>query len=133
MSAADRDAEVEALRAALKPFAEFAERYDDPQGGSSFLGDDLTQLDLNLVDFRRARAALATPSTAVVRDVRAVLPRLTEAMMRAACKAHYGEDNIDGISMTSRGIDYNFRQAFQRMWRGIRAELARHPEQEVKQ
>lgn len=53
-----------------------------------------------------------------------VLPRLTEKIMRAACKAHYGTDNIDGLNMTCADIDYSFRDAFQRMWSGIRATLS---------
>jgi hypothetical protein len=47
-------------------------------------------------------------------------PRLTDAMIRAACKAHYGDDNIDGIGMTADDRDWSFEQAFKRMWSGAR-------------
>lgn len=48
--------------------------------------------------------------------------KLTDAMMRAACKAHFRSENIDGVNITFHGIDYSFRQAFRRMWNGaIRA------------
>jgi len=60
----------------------------------------------------------------VASDTGAGLPRLTRAMMRAACKAHYGDDNIDGISLTVGGHDYNFAQGFARMWKGVRKALA---------
>ncbi|TIX28892.1 hypothetical protein [Mesorhizobium sp.] len=45
-------------------------------------------------------------------------PRLTEAMIRAACKGHYGTENIDGTCLTSHDIDWSFRDAFKRMWKG---------------
>lgn len=52
------------------------------------------------------------------------LPRLTERMMRAACKAHFGDDNIDGINLTADGVDWSFRDAFKRMWKGLLAASA---------
>lgn len=45
-------------------------------------------------------------------------PRLTESMMRAACKAHFGDENIDGVCITVKDRDWTFREAFKRMWRG---------------
>ena len=66
-------------------------------------------------------AGAAMPDDAVERGK---WPRLTEAMIMAACKAHYGSDNIDGISMTVDGRNYSFRQAFRRMWKGVCASLA---------
>jgi hypothetical protein len=71
-------------------------------------------------DWRRIIAALAATNA---EQVKGKLPRLTKSMMIAACKAHYGDDNIDGISMTVDGVDHSFRQAFKRMWSGIRAAL----------
>lgn len=54
---------------------------------------------------------------------RVKLPRLSEKMIRAACKAHYGEDNIDGIDLTANGCNYTFRDGFKRMWKGVATAL----------
>lgn len=51
------------------------------------------------------------------------LPRLTEEMIRGACRGHYRSDEIDGIDLTYADINYNFRAGFKRMWSGIRATL----------
>ncbi|WP_420104526.1 hypothetical protein [Bosea sp. (in: a-proteobacteria)] len=56
-----------------------------------------------------------------------LFPRLTDAMIRAACMAHYGSDEVDGIAMTVRSHDYNFRQAFKRMWKGARKAALSSP------
>lgn len=50
-------------------------------------------------------------------------PKLTNEMIYAAACAHYGKRRVDrgsvvGITMTVNGQDYNFPQAFRRMWRG---------------
>lgn len=47
-----------------------------------------------------------------------VKPRLTDAMIRAACKAHFGSDNSEGINVTAHDVDWSFRDAFKRMWHG---------------
>lgn len=76
--------------------------------------------------YRRALFLTATPPAqhpVKHEGVDPVLPRLTERMIRAACKAHYSESNIDGVDLTSHGVNWSFRRGFQRMWAGIRAEL----------
>lgn len=65
---------------------------------------------------------LAHPSTDTG-DIRAATPKLTREMIQAAAEAHYGKErvrktSIDGISMTVDSRDYNFTQAFRRMWKG---------------
>lgn len=53
---------------------------------------------------------------------RAAWPRLTNAMIDAACVAHYGKNRVsaaggaDGVDMAVDSHDYSFRQAFRRMW-----------------
>lgn len=51
------------------------------------------------------------------------LPRLTDAMIRAACKAHFGTDAIDVVDLTVNEMNWTFRDAFKRMWSGARAAL----------
>jgi hypothetical protein len=52
-------------------------------------------------------------------------PKLTDAMIEAACEAHYGKRNArkaggaDGIDMTADGNNWSFRQALKRMWPAI--------------
>lgn len=67
------------------------------------------------------------PSVAEAAEPVAGLPRLTDAMMRAACKAHFGTDNIDGIVVTVKERDWSFREAFKRMWSGARSALIPAP------
>lgn len=50
-------------------------------------------------------------------------PRLTDAMIRAACKGHFGDDSIDGIVVTVRDREWSFRHAFKRMWKGAMSAL----------
>ena len=73
-----------------------------------------------------AKDTLAALSTkpAVKDDETVVLPRLTDDIIRAACKAHFGTDNADGVCITVRDRDWTFREAFKRMWSGARAALA---------
>lgn len=58
------------------------------------------------------------------------LPRLTGAMVEAACVGHYGRKAVaqlggaGGVDMTADGINYTFPDAFRRMWRGIAKHLA---------
>lgn len=54
--------------------------------------------------------------------MKAKWPNLTEAMIIAACEAHYGKGNthIDGIDLTADGINYTFRDGFKRMWEGAK-------------
>ena len=87
---------------------------------------DAMRHDWSVEDYRAGMAATLGIAAApkVASDTGAGLPRLTRAMMRAACKAHYGDDNIDGISLTVGGHDYNFAQGFARMWKGVRKALA---------
>lgn len=47
-------------------------------------------------------------------------PKLTGAMIEAACKAHYGTENADGVTLTVNDRDWSFREAFKRMWKGAR-------------
>lgn len=68
-------------------------------------------------------AALAT-KPAIKDDETVVLPRLTDDIIRAACKAHFGTDNADGVCVTVGDRDWTFRDAFKRMWSGARATLA---------
>lgn len=62
-------------------------------------------------------AVRSRPSEQVVTEA---MPRLTEKMMRAACQAHFGSDNIDGIDITVHGRNWSFRDAFKRMWSAAR-------------
>lgn len=72
-----------------------------------------------------------TPAPLSGRDggLREAMPRLDDGMILAACEAHYGKRRVDenggirGISMTVDGADYDFQQAFRRMWAGVRKEL----------
>lgn len=52
----------------------------------------------------------------VVKTERNRCDRLTVKMIQAACKAHFRSENIEGVNVTSHGVDYTFRQAFCRMW-----------------
>jgi hypothetical protein len=58
-------------------------------------------------------------------------PRLTDAMILAACEAHYGKRLVarsggpEGIAMTVEGIDWTFTKAFRRMWKGALAAAPR--------
>lgn len=73
------------------------------------LGDSLAKAD----------AILAMPA----REVGEKLPRLTEAMIQAACDGHYGKGyNIDGVDLSVNGRNWSFREGFQRMWAGIRKQ-----------
>jgi hypothetical protein len=79
---------------------------------------------------RTARILAALDLDALAQEVEAMvgaerLPRLTEAMIVAACQAHYGKNatQIDGIALTVAGQDYSFREAFKRMWKGIAAAI----------
>ena len=70
----------------------------------------------------------AEPAQAAQVDLVAKLPRLTEAMIIAACKAHYGSKivdqlGIDGIDLATEAREYTFRDGFKRMWSGVRAVL----------
>lgn len=47
-------------------------------------------------------------------------PRLTDAMIRAACEAHYGSTNVDGVDLTANDHNWSFRDGFKRMWHGAR-------------
>jgi hypothetical protein len=75
-------------------------------------------------DFNARILSSIIPATKGGEVEAAKLPRLTEKMLRAACKAHYGDDNIDGVALTPADIDYSFRDAFKRMWSGVRAALS---------
>lgn len=55
------------------------------------------------------------------------LPRLTERLVKAACMAHYGTDNIHGIDMTASGENFSFDEGFRRMWAGVRKALKTIP------
>jgi len=60
------------------------------------------------------------------------LPRLTRAMIAAACAGHFGKRatdqlGIEGIDLTADGRNWTFEQGFRRMWRGIAKHLATHP------
>lgn len=63
-------------------------------------------------------AALSTTPGPAPVEAGVGVPRLTDAMIRAACKAFYKTDNIDGVSLAFRGADHTFRAAFKRMWNG---------------
>lgn len=57
-------------------------------------------------------------------------PRLNTEIIEAAAVGHFGKrgrmwDSIDGISMTVDSYDWNFRQAFTRMWHAAWAEIER--------
>lgn len=59
-----------------------------------------------------------------------VLPRrLTHDLITAACEGHYGKKlvqqshGVRGVDMTADGINYNFEQAFRRMYRAMLAAL----------
>ena len=70
----------------------------------------------------------AEPAQAAQVDLVAKLPRLTEAMIIAACKAHYGSKivdqlGIDGIDLATEAREYTFRDGFKRMWSGVRAVI----------
>jgi len=56
-----------------------------------------------------------------------VKPRLTDAMIRAACMAHFGSDNIEGIDVTAHDHNWSFRDAFRRMWHGAFSALTTEP------
>lgn len=75
------------------------------------------------------RAALSAAPSPPIPDADAARregrERLTEKMIRAACKAFYETDNIDGVSLSFEGADHTFRSAFTRMWKAaIRARAA---------
>lgn len=52
-------------------------------------------------------------------------PKLTDKMIKSACKAHFGSDIVDGINVTAHDIDWSFREAFERMWVGARKGAGR--------
>lgn len=74
------------------------------------------------------RADLARPEA---RAAGKVEPRLTDAAIRAACKAHFGSELIDGINVTSKDIDWSFRDAFRRMWHGAWSALSPSAQQDA--
>lgn len=83
------------------------------------------------------RAALSAALSHPADGWRLVPEKPTDEMMHSAACAHYGKrrvglTGIDGISMTVNGIDYNFRTAFKRFWKGAlaAAPLAVKPEGE---
>ncbi len=88
------------------------------------LADEVREhMQISMADALHASDALSQPHPADERVVEA-LPRLTESMMRAACKAHFGSENIDGVCVTVRDRDWTFRDAFKRMWSGARLALS---------
>jgi hypothetical protein len=74
------------------------------------------------------RAALSRTGQGYGRGVRdAKKPRLNDAIITAAAKAHFGKDcpNIDGLDLTAHETNWTFRQGFTRMWNGAWREIAR--------
>jgi Lar family restriction alleviation protein len=101
------------------------------QGGMSALTHDsgpyeIATLNHGVMEFARAVTTLAsrTPNTETVVKAK---PRLTDAAIRAACMAHFGTDNVDGVCVTVNDNDWTFRDAFKRMWHGAWSVLASPP------